>query len=141
MAKLDLSPLEFETLDWLLSGEDPVLELLRKQLASAIAISREFTGYGFYLSFVLPENIDKLDEHFPVRSSFSFGDVEAKLASLKHGAGFLLWIKNGFLSTLEGYTYDEEWPRVIDSFELHYLNGKKRDLKKIRREWQLTSDQ
>ena len=46
-----MTDLENSVLEWLLSGDDPVLVALRHQLASAKVKSREFTGVGFYLHF------------------------------------------------------------------------------------------
>jgi len=39
----------------------------------------------------------------------AIGDVHAELAGLSHGAGFVLFIKDGRLDCLEGLTYDEAW--------------------------------
>ena len=36
-----------------------------------------------------------------------------------HGAGFLLFIRGGVISMLEGYTDDESWPASTDEFTLH----------------------
>ena len=134
-----LITLESEALEWLLSGNDEVLHALRQQLASAIATSRDLTGYGFYLNFVLPENTEKLHERFRVKPDFCFGDVEATIDSLKYGVGFLLWVTDGLLSSLKCYTYDEKWPTVINSFQLHYFSGQVRDLENLKRNWMLVS--
>jgi hypothetical protein len=135
MARINFTLLELEVLKRLLLGEDPVLEELRKQLALSKATSREITGHGFYLHFELPKEIKGIHEYLPVKPTFCFGDVEAKIDSLRYGAGFLLWIKEGILSSLEGYTYDEEWPQKVNSFEVHYFNNNLRNLEKIRHAW------
>ncbi len=56
-----------------------------------------------------------------------FGDVIGDIPGLASGAGFLLYIKNGVLDMLEGYSYDEPWPESINSFNLKYMNGERRD--------------
>jgi len=57
-----------------------------------------------------------------------FGDVAAQVPGLKHDAGFLLFIKDGYIDFLEAYTYDEPWPTKIEKFDLSYLGGESRDL-------------
>jgi hypothetical protein len=56
-----------------------------------------------------------------------------------HGAGFVLFVDDGVISFLEGFTYDEPWPEDAGSFELWYLKGSPssvkdthRDLEKLR---------
>ncbi len=134
MARISFTPLESEVLKWLLAGDDLVLEELRKQLAVSKIKSRENTGHGFYVHFMLPKDIKGIHEYLPVKPNFGFGDVEAKIDSLKYNAGFLLWISDGILSSLEGYTYEEQWPQKVNSFELSYFFNM-RNLEKIRQSW------
>ena len=120
MHEVSLTYLEATVLEWLLVGDKPVLVALRNQLSIANIRSRKLTGVGFYLMFDIPPNTPKIDEIPDIKTNFCFGDVAASLDSLKHGIGFLLWVKNGLLDYLEGYTYDEPWPSEIKDFELHY---------------------
>jgi hypothetical protein len=46
------------------------------------------------------------------------GDVGAEFPALKHGAGFVLFVRGGVITMLEGYTYDEAWPERTDEFRL-----------------------
>jgi hypothetical protein len=55
--------------------------------------------------------------------------VIAKFSGLSSGAGFLLYVQDGVLHMLEGYTYDEPWPQEPLSFELSYASGGQRDAK------------
>jgi|CXWL01.1.fsa_nt_gi hypothetical protein len=130
-----LTELEAEVLNWLLAGEDPVLLGLRNQLAIASVISREMTGHGFYLHFSIPPSTSKLHEKLPCKPSFCFGDVNASVEGLNHGAGFLLWVTNGVLDFLEGYTYDGDWPLEIQQFWLDYIGGKRNEAV-LRRQWE-----
>lgn len=50
-----LTEFEREILEKLLSGDHPVLEVLREQLALARLVSRENTGVGFCCDFEVPE--------------------------------------------------------------------------------------
>ena len=62
----------------------------------------------------------------------AFGDVGAEIPGLKYGAGFLLWIEESALHTLEGYSYGEElWPEDIDYFKLIYFYDQ-RDFGKLK---------
>jgi|HubBroStandDraft_3_1064219.scaffolds.fasta_scaffold554387_1 hypothetical protein len=54
--------------------------------------------------------------------SFTLGDVNGTAANLKHGLGFVLFVKAGILGMLEGYTYDEEWPIRHQPIEISLLN-------------------
>ena len=111
----DLEPLEAAVLDKLLSGEQPVLIALRAQLAGATVKSREFTGVGFFTEFALaPEAVPA-----PVRT-LRFGDVQATVSGLNHGAGFVIFVDQGLLTMLEGYSYGEPWPEKIDEFSVSY---------------------
>jgi hypothetical protein len=108
---------EFETavLGKLLAGDHPVLAVLRAQADAASVASREQTGTGFFVSFDIPD-------HTPALSTkdFHFGDVNAVVSGLKNGAGFVVFVRGGRLNVLEGYTYDEPWPREIRDFKLTY---------------------
>lgn len=112
----NISPLESAVLEKLLFGEDPTLSILRAQTRCAHVASRQFTGAGFYLVFGLPEDAPKVAGE----PNFEIGDVHAKLEGLQHGAGFVLFIKNGRLDMLEGYSYDEPWPTQTRGIELFY---------------------
>ena len=48
------------------------------------------------------------------------GGVEATIEGLEHGVGFTLFLTDGWLDNLEGYTYDEPWPDTIETFSLRY---------------------
>jgi hypothetical protein len=114
---MPLELLETEVLQKLLEGDHPVLEKLREQIPGLSVNAREHTEVGFFTKFTVR------DGALPATSApdnIKFGDVEAKIAGLEHGAGFLLYIEKGFLYMLEGYSYEERWPRVINDFSLKY---------------------
>ncbi|HEY7297139.1 MAG TPA: hypothetical protein VH684_04305 [Xanthobacteraceae bacterium] len=124
-----LSLLERAVLEKLLAGDCPRLGILRSQLRDVEVERREFTGIGFFIYFRVGKDIERLDG----TGRFIFGDVQACISGLNYGAGFLLYVTDGALHMLEGYTYDEPWPRSIEQFELTYDNGLVRDLGKISR--------
>jgi hypothetical protein len=112
-----LNSLEQAVLQKLLDGSHPILVALRKQFEAASFSSRKLTGVGFFTKFTVRSSVSPLP---PPIKRLVFGDIEAKIKGLQHGAGFLLFTENGFLQTLEGYTYDEPWPDDTSVFELRY---------------------
>lgn len=134
MPNANLSSLEADVITWLLRGDEPVLAALRKQLATATMLSRDLTGKGFYLKFKVSSDADMLFDRLAAKRNFYLGDVEAQITALKNGAGFVLWITDGKLDMLEGYTFGEDWPTQTSSFELRYLGGE-RDWHALRKQW------
>jgi hypothetical protein len=121
-----LSRLEQAVLDKLLSGAHPVLLALRPQVDHARVTERELTGVGFFCSLEIPAHVPPA----PGSSNVHIGDVHADIEGLAHGAGFVLFIRDGRLSMLEGYTFDEPWPRDIGEFRLTYTT-EPRDLRML----------
>jgi len=117
-----LTRFEIDVLNKLLCGSSPILSRLREQLSHS-SVSRELTGVGFYLNFsVLDSNLE-----IPGRPTFHFGDVQAEIQGLAHGAGFILFVSNGYLEMLEGYSYEEPWPNTVDKYALRYGTDDVRD--------------
>jgi hypothetical protein len=111
-----LNPLEKAVLEKLLSGESETYRILQKQYSSSRVASRKMTGVGFFTRLSLPEDAPKL----PDEASFHISDVAADINGLKHGAGFVLFIEDGRIETLEGFTYDEPWTQDFHGFRLYY---------------------
>jgi hypothetical protein len=126
---MQLSELELEVLKLLLRGDDNVLNCLRNQLARISIKERESSSAGFFTTFESDQTI-KAKAYI----SFKIGDVHGEISGLENGAGFVLYIKNGKLEMLEGYSYDEKWPKDIEEFKLTYINGQ-RDLEKLKLAW------
>jgi len=111
-----LTEFEQAVLEKLLAGDHPVLAELRAQAQSAQLASREYTGSGFFLSF----NVTRDAARPASEGDFYFGDVNAVVEGLQDGAGFVVFVRDGYLATLEGYSYEEPWPKEIRRFELAY---------------------
>lgn len=110
-----LTPLEDAVIRKVLEGDHPLLAALRKQAGNARLRSREFTGAGFYTSLhVEPESMRAGDR------DYQLDDVLADIEGLAHGAGFILYVRAGFLDLLEGFSYDESWPAQIGAFAVKY---------------------
>jgi hypothetical protein len=106
--------LEKSVLERMLDKAGEQFETLRRQLSLAVVSKREFSGVGFFTELALSNDA-------PVKrdiADMTVGDVGAELPGLEHGAGFVLFVRNGAISMLEGYTYDEKWPESTDGFKL-----------------------
>ena len=75
---------------------------------------RRFSGVGFFTDFVVPTDA-AVQRDLP---NMEIGDVGAEFPCVQHGAGFVLFIRDGVVRMLEGYTYDEPWPEKTDEFSL-----------------------
>jgi hypothetical protein len=108
----------------LLRGEDEALSVLRQQAKQARVSSRKMTGVGFFTELVVPPEVP----HVPGRPTFKLGDVNGTADNVKHGPGFLLYVTEGTLSMLEGYTYDDPWPDEVVGLALTYSSKQGRKL-------------
>ena len=109
--------MERKALDMLLAGEDPLLEVLRAQLASVAVIERDFSGVGFHTSLSVPDGVPRA-ENCPRKV---IGDVYAEITGLEHSAGFQLYVLNGVLDCLECYIVDSEWPNGATLIRAYYV--------------------
>lgn len=123
---IDLATLEAKVMKMLLNDNNPILKILYQQYLASSIQSRELTGVGFFTKFIITDNVQRIHN----QPSFAFGDIIAQVDGLKHGASFVLFITKGAIDMLEGYTYNEPWPRVITNLHLSYIKDK-RDLPPI----------
>ncbi len=82
---------------------------------------RIFTGVGFLTYLNKNKSLKITDEN----KSFEWGNIGAKLNDKKIDVGFLIYVKNGFIDAIEGYTYDIDWPKEITSIEFYEINQEK----------------
>ena len=96
-------------------AENPELsKTLKRQYSSSIILSRKFTGAGFYTEYEITDKSLLLPD-----KSNHLGKTQAKVDGLEYGMGFILYVKDGIISTLEGHTYGEAfWPKTIISYHL-----------------------
>jgi hypothetical protein len=110
-----LNDLERGVLEMLIAGDTPSSKAMRAQLDASRVADRELTGAGFFTELEVDRTaVPAIEDREP------FGDVHAEIEGLSYGAGFLLWIRDGYISTLEGYSFEEPWPDVIPGFTLSY---------------------
>ena len=85
-----------------------------ERIAKLVVTDRWFSGAGFITELAnhAELKIGKCDE------SYSGGEVGAKLNS-EIDSGYLFYIKNGYISSIEGYTFGDAWPDEISSVETY----------------------
>ena len=126
-----LNQLERNVMDMLLGGDDPILNVLREQYRIAEVVEREMTGAGSTSRSPFRPGAARLDG----RGSMHLGDVAARIEGLWHGAGFVLFVRDGAIDFLEGFSYDEPWPSSVECFSLSYIEGEERDLTALWTKW------
>ena len=117
-----LDRIESIAIDLLLSGDHPVLAVLRLQRKVAAVSARNYTGVGFFTKFAVPGDAPRLDGvHRLVLS-----DVHGEIDEVAHGVGFVLFIKNGVIDVLECFTYDGSYPQHPMLVRAYYVGPKSR---------------
>jgi hypothetical protein len=110
--------IESRAMEFLLAGEDAELGVLRDQFALARVAERENTGVGFFTKFQVPKDLPRLDR----RERIVIGDVYGSVEKNSYGVGFLLFVENGMIDTLECFSNDgpvEENPKLISLYYVH----------------------
>ena len=110
-----LTPLEKAVLEVMFDQPGELYATLRQHLAHATVTKREVSGVGFFTSFTIPSDA-------PVRRDLAdrvIQDVAADISGLEHGASFVLFVREGVLSMLEGVTSTGEWPEDTHDFRVY----------------------
>jgi hypothetical protein len=96
-----LSRLEQAVLDAIALQVPEVADVLAGQQGQVRVTARENTGAGFYTTL-------DVSRGSPIKGVASpLGDVGATVVGLQHGMGFLLWLRDGHIHQLEGFSYGE----------------------------------
>ena len=75
-------------------------DALREQIATAQVANFENTGVGFFSTLEIAREAPPLPDRSPLDAA------TGSVANIPHGMGFLVFLKDGYVSTIEGYTYD-----------------------------------
>ena len=78
---------------------------------------RDLTGAGFLTEFQRRAEL-KL---FGADVSLRLGKVGARLNAAKVETGYLVDVDGGYVTSVEGYTYGDEWPHRVEQIELYEL--------------------
>lgn len=115
----EITPIERQVMQMLLAGQHPTLETLRQQFARSNVAKRDFTGVGFFTSFNVPGCLPRL---VPPRR-IVIGDVCADVDGLEYGCGFILFVDDGLLGTLECHLWgDNALPDNPRYNRLYYIH-------------------
>jgi hypothetical protein len=110
----DFEDFEHDVIATILSCNCDGVEILQEQYKYSTVIGRKFTGCGFFTEFIIKDPEKRLPNGENYELS-CLGEIE----NISSSVGFILFVRNGFISTLEGYTYgDELWPTRILSYRL-----------------------
>lgn len=94
-------------------------------------------GVGFYIRYQA-DNAIRIGEGF--NNTFQIGDVDGEIAGINGAVGFVLFIKDGYLTMLEGYTNSiDKWPETDAEIKLFY-NTEQRDYVSLRKTWTKVND-
>ena len=118
MSKKIISFEEFEkaVMQKLIEEDTSINKILQEQYKKAKVENRNFTGVGFFTDFEIPEDTPRVIETV----KYGYGNVSGKINNID--IGFILFIKDGIIICLEGYTYYDSWPDIITHYELyHYV--------------------
>ena len=82
---------------------------LQAQLEKIAVQKREFSTYGFSTHYA----VIALEEALENDENLQLGKCQWNINGLRYGSDYILWIKNGLISYLEGFSYNEPWPDEI----------------------------
>ena len=69
--------------------------------------------------------------------TFQITDMFAGVGTIKNALGFILFVKNGYLLMLEGYTITSIWPEDYSKVTLFYDGpNRNRDFNKLMLKWE-----
>jgi len=105
---------ESDVMKKIITEDLSISDLLKEQYRFATVTKRSFTGVGFFTDFEITDRSLAIPGHL----NLELGKVHAKIEGLEFGAGFVLFIRDGMLGMLEGYTYNEPWPTDIITYTL-----------------------
>jgi hypothetical protein len=108
-----LWPIEREVLKITAAEYSATPEAFRRQIETALVASFENTGAGFFSDLVVAADVPLLGGKTPL--SGAYGSV----LGIEHGMGFIVFLKAGRLSMIEGYcngdvsTVSVDFSRVV----------------------------
>lgn len=76
-------------------------DALERQLDQATVVQRENSGVGFFTTIAVPDDVAPVRIPSPLST-----DICANVAGVERGMGFLVFIEDGRLETIEGFSYE-----------------------------------
>ena len=82
---------------------------LQSQFQKCTVQKKEVSTYGFSTYYTVTAEEETLGDTV----NMQLGKSQWNINGLKRGSDYILWIKNGFITCLEGFSYNEPWPDEI----------------------------
>jgi hypothetical protein len=98
----EFTDLERAVLHAIFAGMPEIQDALEQQFRGAKVVQRKNSGAGFFTTMAVPESVPAVLTPSPLNT-----DVHANVAGLDRGMGFLVFVEDGRLETLEGFAYEE----------------------------------
>jgi hypothetical protein len=107
--------LELAALHSIFSETPELARQLERQLSVATVTERENTGVGFFTTISVPPTTEQVERAEPLS-----GETQARVPGLEYGLGFVLFLDDGRIKTLEGLTYGNESTDSLDLTSLTF---------------------
>ena len=91
-------------------------DVILAQLAKTKCASRDYTGVGLYTDLAVDPSAPLIDGARWRIEDMPKGDLDHP--EVPAGVGLILWVKDGYISCLESYTYEGNWPQDESLFKL-----------------------
>jgi hypothetical protein len=115
---MKVSPIERAVIEAMLADRDLKPVLLTVDFDAVTVIDREFSGVGFLTECERSDVLKLFGNDVFLR----WGNVGARLNASKLETGYIVYVDNGYVTGVEGFTYGEPWPDVVKEFELYELH-------------------
>jgi hypothetical protein len=111
MSSYALKPIEVDVLNWMRGKyDDPILNL---QIDTLTVKNREYTKVGFFIDLLIPESIVLLGNEV---NKFDGPVIVSK--DIEHDGGAILFVKDGYISTLELYANGSFFRNDVSEYKL-----------------------
>lgn len=112
--------LEKKLMEMLLTNPHPVAKILMNQYQHSKITSTEYSGAGFFTNFKVKYNVEKAP-----KNNFEITGIVADIGEQKDALGFVLFIRDGYIKMLEGYTLlIDFWPDNYKDVVLKFIDPK-----------------
>ena len=116
---LETLPIERRVMSMLLAGDHPTLDALRQQFERSYVVDRDLSGVGFFTTFEVRDASARIEP----ATRIVIGDVCGDVDGLEYGCGFLLFVDDGLLGTLECHLWgDSAFPENPRYNRLYYIH-------------------
>ena len=110
---MDYLPIEKAALETFIKSNEAISNALRNQIDNSHVLSRRHTGAGFFTEIAVSSQCESITLAEPGPLS----NVICQINGVENFGEFLLYVKDGIITCLEGYTFGcESWPEGIEEF-------------------------